>query len=153
MIEILRMINGMFGLIFSTVFLLFLFVVSLRIGIFNKKNQKKYREYLTENEGQNYFCYNNRRKGHDFIVSKVLPSLPENITPVFLNGKRIEPEDRNMSKIFYSFRNYSRFPHLVKIRNGQVLDRSINSTFYRCLDQNLDLSEFFEEVNSFFEIR
>ena len=129
------------------------FLVLMSSLVWNSKRirRRNYRVYLSQNEGKNYFCYNNRHKGYDVITSEILPSLPESIEPVFLNGRRIEREDRYMPTLFYNFKNYSRFPHLVKIRNGRAIDYSVNHIFFRCLDQNLDIQELLEEMNHFFK--
>ena len=53
-----------------------------------------------------------------------------------LNGKNVESEQNTefISEALYKLKNYSRFPHLMKIRNGKLIDKSINNPFYNVLN-------------------
>ena len=86
-----------------------------------------------------------------FIEAKVLSNLPKEMEVVFLNGKEIEYsyDKENMSRAFYSFKNYKGFPHLMKIENGQMIDQSIHTSFFRCLNGRMELSALLNEIAQF----
>ena len=118
--------------------------------------KKEYEEYLRQIDGKNFFCYNNRRKGYQFIKEEILPFLPEEVEPIFLNGKKIETDTyrtKFLSNAFYSFKNYTRFPQLLKVRNGEAIDCSINSELFLCLNQGKDNELIFNKINDFFELK
>jgi hypothetical protein len=131
-----------------------LMIVFAPFGIFKiQRFEKKYAEFLIENNGKNFFCYNNRKNSKQYIAEDLLPSLRKGIEIVYLNGKSIESEYNSefMSKALYSLKNYNKFPHLIKIRNGQLIDMSINNPFYGVLNMDNSKTELLEEINLFFE--
>lgn len=124
------------------------------IGLFvRRKLNTEYRAYLKEIEGRNFFCYNNRQNSYAYIMEEIIPHLPKGVEVIFLNGKSIESSNLNqkfISKAFREFRNYRNFPHLMKIRNGQVHDLSMNQELYLCLNQKKEISQFFDKMKIFF---
>ncbi len=119
-----------------------------------KKFEKKYAEFLKQNDNLNFFCYNNRKNAKEFIETEIIPNLHDEIEIVFLNGKIVENE--NYPKAFLSnalsqLQNYSKFPHLMKIRDGKIIDKSINALFYSIKNQYKPTKKLLEEINIFFE--
>ena len=117
--------------------------------------KKKYKEYLLTIEGKNFFCYNNRKKERKYIEEQIIPNLPEEVEIIFLNGKTIESDkydSGHLSRAFYNFKNYTRFPQLLKIRNGEPVDISLNKEMFDCLNQGKSESNIFNKINSFFEL-
>lgn len=47
-------------------------------------------KFLNENEGKNFFCYNNRKKSKDYIEKSILLSLNKDVEIVYLKGRNIE---------------------------------------------------------------
>lgn len=123
----------------------------------NKKFQRDYEKYLeTELEGKNFFCYNNRKNGFEFIKEKILPNLPKEIEPIYLNGGLIESEiyeQKFLSNALYKLDNYSRFPHLLKIRNGKAIDFSINKDFFKYIYKPKGENNLIEIMKEFFELK
>lgn len=115
---------------------------------------KKYIEFLNENNGMNFFCYNNRKKSKNYIEESIIPNLTDKIEVVYLNGRKVESENNTefVSEALYRLKNYNRFPHLIKIRDGQLLDKSINNSFYNILNQNKSKTDFIHQINKFFDI-
>ncbi len=132
-----------------------LMIVFIPIGHFNRKKfEKKYSKFLTENHGKNFFCYNNRKNSRKYIEDNIIPNLTDEIEIVYLNGKKVE-SDYNaefMSEALNKLKNYSRFPHLMKIRNGKLIDKSINNPFYNILNLNKPRNEFLKQINLFFDL-
>lgn len=125
------------------------------LGYFQRKKfEKKYSKFLNENNGKNFFCYNNRKNSIKFIKSDILPNLNEEIEIVYLNGKKIESkyETQFISEALYGLKHYNKFPHLMKIRNGQLIDKSINNPFYGVLNMNKSKTELLTKINQFFEL-
>ena len=139
------------------VFYIVMFPILLVISPFNwwsRKNfDKKYKAYLQSIDGKNFFCYNNRRNGHGFIVENILPKLPGHVETIYLDGKEVQSdyEQKFISNAFYEFKNYARFPHLLKIRNGKVVDCSINSEVFQCMNQGAEETVVFSKIEVFFE--
>jgi hypothetical protein len=120
-----------------------------------KESTKKYNEFLATIEGTNFFCYNNRKKGFDYIQEEILPQLSPDIKILFVNSRRIEIDEydfKHLSTALYSFKNYNNFPHLLKIRNGKTVDKSISSEFFNCLNNGARKEVLIEKINAFFNI-
>ena len=120
-----------------------------------EKNFKRdYINYLHRINGKNFFCYNNRENVQEFIETNIIPSLPKDVEIIFLNGRVVESDYTKtfMSHALYDLKNYQKFPHLVKIRNGEVLDFSLNNTFYNMINQKQPLDKLLAEINHFFEL-
>lgn len=61
----------------------------LPIDYFNKKRfEKKYTEFLSNNNGKNFFCYNNRKNSKQYIKETIVVNLLDSIEIVYLNGKK-----------------------------------------------------------------
>jgi len=119
-----------------------------------KRFEKKYAEFLTQNNGKNFFCFNNRKNSKEYIENEIIPSLNDGIEIIYLNGKKVEAEYNTefISEALYKLKNYSRFPHLMKIRDGKLIDKSINNPFYNVLNLNKDKTELLTKIYLFFEL-
>jgi hypothetical protein len=143
------------GLIVFLITLPFI-ILSLPFTYYNRKKfEKQYSDFLELNNDVNFFCYNNRKNSKEFIENEIIPNLKNNIEIVYLNGKKIEtknyPKDF-ISNALYNLKNYSKFPHLMKIRDGKLIDKSINTLFYSIKNQNKSKEKLLAEVNDFFEL-
>ncbi len=131
-----------------------LIIIFIPIKYLNRKRfEKKYAKFLTENNGKNFFCYNNKKNSKDYIEENIIPNLTDGIEIVYLNGKTVE-SDYNIefvSEALYKLKNYNRFPHLMKIRNGKLIDKSINNPFYNILNSNKPKSKFLNQIHTFFK--
>ena len=130
-------------------------LVGIPILHFQRKNfEKKYADFLIENNGKNFFCYNNRRNSKQYLEQSILPNLSEDIDIVYLDGKRIESayDSKFISEALYGLKHYNKFPHLMKIRNGKLIDTSINNPFYAVLNMNKSKVELLRKINHFFDI-
>lgn len=139
------------------VFVLFLpiMIVLFPIHYFQRKLfEKKYSDFLTEISGKNFFCYNNRKNSRKYIEDEIIPNLKDGIEIVYLNGKKVESEYNVefISKALYKLKSYRGFPHLMKIRNGKLIDKSINNPFYNVLNLNKPKNELLTKINQFFEL-
>ncbi len=125
------------------------------IGYFQRKRkEKKFAEFLVEHNGKNFFCYNNREDAKKYIEDKVIPNLSDKIEIIYLNGRKVESEyDENaISKALYNLKYYEGFPHLMKIRNNKLIEKSINNSFYNMMNLNKSKNNFLLEINNFFEL-
>ena len=102
---------------------------------------------------KNFFCYNNRRNSKRYIEDEIVPNLTDGIEIVYLNGKKVESEYNAafISEALYQLKSYNGFPHLMKIRNGKLIDRSINNPLYNVLNMNKPKNELLTKINRFFE--
>ncbi|APQ16918.1 hypothetical protein BTR34_06105 [Maribacter hydrothermalis] len=116
--------------------------------------EKKYTEFLYENNGMNFFCYNNRKNSKNYIEKSIIPNLTEQVEIVYLNGKKVESKQKSIfiSEALFKLKKYNRFPHLMKIRNGKLIDKSINNPFYNVLNLNKDKTSLLTKINLFFEL-
>jgi len=136
------------------ILLLPILLILYPIHFFQKKRfNKKHTEFLNANNGMNFFCYNNRKNSKNYIEKSIIPNLTEQIEIVYLNGKKVEAKQNSefISEALYKLKNYSRFPHLMKIRNGKLIDKSINNPFYNVLNLKKDKTELLTKINLFFE--
>jgi len=130
-------------------------IVMIPIGHFQRKKfEIKYAEFLKENNGKNFFCYNNRKNSKQYIEEVIIPNLNEGFEIVYLNGRKIESEYNSefISEALYGLKHYNKFPHLMKIRSGKLIDKSINNPFYGVLNMNKSKSELINKINEFFEL-
>ena len=104
---------------------------------------------------KNFFCYNNKADAKEFIEKELIPNLDKDIEFIYLDGR--EPKSQyvrdQISLALYELKNYSRFPHLLKIRNGKMLDESINNEFFNTLTQSKPLDKLLKNINDFFELK
>lgn len=157
-----KRINNIFDFILLLIIGVPLLILSLPIILifipivhFQRKNfEKKYADFLTVNNEKDFFCYNNRKHSKEYIEGEIIPNLTNGIQIVYLNGKTVESEHNSefFSVALYRLKNYSRFPHLMKIRNGKLIDKSINNPFYNILNLNKPKSELLTKINQFFEL-
>lgn len=127
-------------------------IVLYPINFFKKKRfEKEYSAFLNDNNGMNFFCYNNRKNSKSYIEKNIIPNLNAAIEIVYLNGKRVESKNVFISTALLRLKNYNRFPHLMKIRNGKLLDKSINNPFYNVLNLKKDKTELVTQINLYFE--
>ncbi len=119
-----------------------------------KSKENKFAKFLVEHNGKNFFCYNNREDVKKYIEDKIIPKLNDEIEIIYLNGKKVESEydEYFIAKALYSLKHYNRFPHLIKIRDNKLIDKSINNYFYNTMNLNTSENNFLLEVNSFFEL-
>ncbi|WP_394975789.1 hypothetical protein [uncultured Croceitalea sp.] len=119
-----------------------------------KKFKKRYAGFLKANNGKNFFCYNNRRNSKKYIEENILPSLDNRIEIIYLNGRIIksEYEAEFVSAALYGLNHYNKFPHLMKIRDGELIDKSVNNPFYGVLNMNKSKKELLNKINMFFEL-
>src|SRR5690554_5695836 len=139
------------------IFILFLpiMIILYPIHYFQRKQfEKKYSEFLNDNNGKNFFCYNNRKNSKEYIEDEIIPNLTEGIEIVYLNGRKVQSEYNSefISEALYKLKSYSGFPHLMKIRNGKLIDKSINNPFYNVLNLNKSKCELLIQINRFFEL-
>ncbi|MDI6403017.1 hypothetical protein QLX67_13505, partial [Balneolaceae bacterium ANBcel3] len=138
---------GMFFLLVVGLYILFLPIIIIAIPFLiwsyfdSLAFNKKYNDYLQTISGTNFFCYNNRTNSKDYIEKNILPTLSTDIKVIFLDGKtpKSEYDQRFISKALYSIKDRKGFPYLLKISDGQIIDKSINNDFYNTMNQNKDI--------------
>ena len=116
-------------------------------------NQLK--KYLIELGDKNFFCYNNRLDAKDFIEKELLPRLDKSVELIYLDGRqpRSKYESDKISSALYKLKRYTRFPHLLKVRDGQIIDESINNEFFNTMRQNKPIDKLIADINEFFGLR
>lgn len=145
-----------FSAFFAALISIPIMIILAPIAWFREKIfQKKYNEYLISLNGKNFFCYNNRKKGLECIRLEIIPNLPSNVEIIFLNGKKIESELYNpifLSETFNDFKNYEKFPHLLKIRNGKAFDCSLNAELFSYINNGKSKNFIDDKIEQFFEL-
>lgn len=119
----------------------------------NLAYNRKYKAYLHKISDTNFFCYNNRANSKNFIERNILPTLSPDIKIIFLDGKipKSEYDQGFISKALYSIKDKKGFPYLLKVTDGQLLDKSINNDFYNTMHQNKDLGILSKRIISFYQ--
>ncbi len=102
---------------------------------------------------KNFFCYNNRKQVLSFIEENLIPQLSNKIELIKLEGRVPQSDYAQLpiSKLLYRLQNYTKFPHLIKIRNGQVIDQSINNEFFNTFHQGKPTEHLLVKIETFFE--
>ncbi len=119
----------------------------------NKKKDKAFKAWLQANHGKNFFCYNERRKARPYIEEIILPALNKNIEIVYLENRQVQSQSNPnlVSDALYQLKNYKKFPHLMKIRHGELIDESILNTFYNAKNGTCSKEILLEEIHSFYQ--
>ncbi|MDP8052309.1 hypothetical protein QJU23_07730 [Pasteurella atlantica] len=118
-----------------------------------KALENQFNENLEKYNGQNFFCYNERKQQHLFIENEILPDLAPNISIIYLDKNKQIHSTKNQnlaSNLLFHLKNYTKFPHLLKIREGKIIDKSINNMFFSVVNQTLDKKVLFNEINDFY---
>lgn len=116
----------------------------------------RYGKFIRQLEGKSFLCYNNRNDLKEYVEKIIIPSMPQYIEIVYLDGRHVRNEtyDTNqLSTLIYKFEKYSKFPHLFKVRNGMLYESSINNEVYNSLNMGKDVEEIFQKMKAFFEIQ
>ena len=119
----------------------------------DKAFEKEYKLYLERMNGTCFFCYNSRRSSIDFAKNIIVPALRPNIQVVFVDGKDVESGNgsKYISKMLYSIQERKGFPYLLKIKDGQVLNMSVNNQFYSILIGRKPITPLLERINTFYD--
>ena len=122
---------------------------------FDWLRKRRFEEYLLELGDKNFFCYNNRIDAKAFIEKELIPRLDQSVEILYLDGHEVKSSyfREYMSMALYSLKSYQRFPHLIKIRDGKMIDESVNNEFFNTMNQNKPLDKLLADVHSFFGIR
>ena len=134
--------------------LLILFLPFIIYSYFdNLAFNRKYNDYLQTISGTNFFCYNNRTNSKDFIEKNILPTLTPDIKIIYLDGKTPKSDYNQsfISKALYNIKDRKGFPYLLKISNGQLIDKSINNDFYNTMNQNKEIGQLSKKIISFYQ--
>lgn len=150
--------NLLFTVIGIPLFILTIpFILLLAIAAYFQRKQfeKKYGEFLRGNNGKNFFCYKNRKNSKDYIEKNILPNLADGIEIVFLNEKQIvsKYDHEFIFEALNKLKLYIRFPRLMKIRNGKLIDKSLHRPFFNLLNLNNQKNKFLTRINEFFNVR
>ncbi|TKC10199.1 hypothetical protein FA048_08355 [Pedobacter polaris] len=129
------------------------FISLINTHFTNKAYKKAYQEYLLKINGCNFFCYNNKRSIQNLIEQKILPLLDNEINIIFLDGRKPVSDFNNsyISTALYEVKNKIGFPYLLKIRDGVVIDKSINAELYKTINHNKDMNSLVEKIDLFFK--
>lgn len=96
---------------------------------------ERYQEFLNQNEGQEFFCYTNRKEFVDVIEQQLITKLDSTIKIIKLEGK--DPiTDLNREFISYALNRLINigFPNVMKINNGVVEDISLHNEIYNAIN-------------------
>ena len=141
------------GLVLLLIFSPLIIISQISEHIENKKNEKRYLEYLLEMDGHKLFCYNNRKDCQEFIEEQIIPILPSDVKLIFLEGKypKSDYSEKFASTVLYKIENQVGFPYLLKVQNGIVLEKSVNNELYNSLNQGHDIQALFNVINKFYQ--
>jgi len=114
--------------------------------------EKEYKLYLERMNGTCFFCYNSRKSSVEFARDIIVPSLEPAVQVVFVDGRDVKSGDNSkyISKMLYSIQERKGFPYLLKIKDGQVLDMSVNNQFYSVMIGRKSIIPLLERINSFY---
>lgn len=153
-IQKFKLLTGVFLVVIFMLVCMPLFLVAKAFGwFFNKIRERQFNKYLNQLEGKNFFCYNNKSQSLEFIIDHLIPNLPASVEVIFLDGKtpKSDYERKFISRALCQFKKYQGFPHLLKIRNGNIIDESINNELFNIINQNKPIDDLMLKISRFFE--
>jgi hypothetical protein len=114
--------------------------------------EKEYRVYLERMNGACFFCYNSRKSSFEFAKNVVVPALEPTVQVVFVDGRDVQfgNDSKYLSRMLDSIQERKGFPYLLKIKNGQVIDMSVNNQFYNILVGRKPIAPLLERINTFY---
>ncbi|KQX15096.1 hypothetical protein [Flavobacterium sp. Root420] len=141
------------GIPLSILFFPIILVFSIFEFFQKKRFKNRYRNYLVSIEGKKFFCYNNRKNNHHYIEKNIIPNLRDDIESVFVEGKRIINDDNReyISHMLLNVSDRKGFPYLIKINNGEALDKSMNTEFHDFKSQNKNPEDLVILINNSFD--
>ena len=150
--------NALAIIIGVTIVILAIPIIVIAFPIFYVKDitfKKRYSKYIPKIEGKNFFIYNNRKNSISFIEEKLLPLLSKDIEIIFLDGEYPKSLFKRefISHMLLELKNYKKFPHLMKVRNGNLVDESINNEFYNTLNQDKAVHSLIDVIHTFFDMK
>jgi len=150
---ILFTLFAFFGLIILLLFSPLILISTFINKIESKTLEEEYRQYLLEIDGHKLFCYNNRKHTKEFIEKQIMPILPKDVKLIFLDGRFPVSEYPHQftSMLLYNIRNQVGFPYLLRIQEGNVLEKSINNELYNSLNQGHDTKPLYDAINNFYQ--
>jgi hypothetical protein len=118
----------------------------------NRAFEKKYKLYLERMNEACFFCYNSRKSSVEFARDIIAPALEPNIRVVFVDGKDVKSgnDSKYILKMLYSIQERKGFPYLLKIKDGQVSDMSVNNQFYSIMIGRKSITPLLERINAFY---
>jgi hypothetical protein len=111
-------------------------------------SNRRYKRFLKEHEGLEFFCYTNRKNSEQFVEEEILPALDSGINIIHLVGKRpvSEYDERCISHMLYRIKQVG-FPNIMKIKDGHVVDLSLHNELYNTINQRKDPEVFLTALN------
>lgn len=115
-------------------------VLALVAGLFPSKRAAKFKSdyalFLSQHEGQEFFCYTNRKNSVNEVESYILPELDDSIKIIKLEGKEphTDLDHRFISHALHNLKNVG-FPNILKIVNAEMHDYSIHKQVYSAISQ------------------
>lgn len=115
-------------------------VVTFLAGIFPSKAALKfkgdYASWLRAHEGEEFFCYTNRKNSVEEVERYMVPALEHSVHIIKLIGKnpQSDMDEQFLSHSLYNLENVG-FPNVMKIVNGKMHDRSIHTPVYNAIGQ------------------
>ena len=144
------------GLAFILVFIILIIpcipFILIHAYFSDRSFEKEYKLYLERMNGACFFCYNSRKSSVEFARDIIIPALEPNVQVVFVDGKDVQSGDdsKYISKILYSIQERKGFPYLLKIKDSQVFDMSVNNQFYSILIGRKSITPLLERINAFY---
>lgn len=115
-------------------------IILILIASYQSKKQrerflKRYREFLAAHEGEEFFCYTNRKEFVDVLEQQLIPKLGLKINIIKLEGKT-PITDLNHEFVSYALYRLDNivFPNVMKINNGVMMDISLHNEIYNAIN-------------------
>jgi hypothetical protein len=146
-----------FLVIITLPLIIIVILVSIPLSLYSsKKSDKEYHDFLLQNNGKNFFVYNERKNSLEFTEKEILPHLNSNINIIYLAGGKTGEAEKYprefFTRVLHSTESYSKFPHLMKIRNEELVDKSVNISFFSVKHQIKNINKFLLEIDNFFNV-
>ncbi len=120
--------------------------------LFKVKRRADFKRKLVEFNGRVFLFYNNRSELINLFEGDLNGKLVSSVKPILLEGRTALCGKENkefFKKLLWDLRKYKKFPHLVKIENGKIIENSINNLTYNIINGTQSLNELIDLINKF----
>lgn len=124
--------------------------------IINRAEDHRFRKYLADHEGVNFFCYTSRKTSVDYVKENIVPFLPPDTNVIYLwDGKPLTNLGEEFPFVHLLVGEMKQakggFPYAAKIRDGKLVSISINNQLYSAIKRSADADSINRNIHKFLE--
>ena len=119
-----------------------------------RAKQRRFLQYLSENEGAKFFCYTNRKTSEELVETRIVPYLGDDVKVFRISDKYwrtlSDDETFEFSIVLEMSTEKGGFPYVSKVVNGELVTRSVNNRLYSAITRKADADGILREIEKFY---